>query len=148
MIVTLRLTAAEASTVRRLADSEGKTVSDFIRARICELPPLKAARVVQRNSKPHKLAVDDLATVLAAAKVELETSNMPPLVMVAAVVRRSKLATERAHVALREAERSGLLELRPESGMGRLSKADAALCVPGPQGSLLSVLRVIGAEEA
>jgi hypothetical protein len=88
----------------------------------------------------------DLATVLAAAHAELEQSSMAPLVMVPAVVRASKLTTERAHAALSEADRRQMLELRPESGMGRLSKPDAALCLPGPQGSMLSVLRVVGAE--
>jgi DNA-binding transcriptional regulator YiaG len=87
-----------------------------------------------------------IAAVLDAANAELERSNLAPLVMVSAVVRASKLPTERAHAALIEAARRGQLELRPESGMDRLSKADAALCLPGPQGSVLSVLRVVGAE--
>lgn len=97
-------------------------------------------------AEPQADPAADLAAVLEAANAELERSNVAPLVMVAAVVRASKLTTPRAHAALNEAARRGQLELRPESGMDRLSKADAALCLPGPQGSVLSVLRVVGAE--
>ena len=42
-----------------------------------------------------------------------------------------------------EADKAGLLELRPESGMGLLAKQDAALCIPGPRGSILSYARVL-----
>lgn len=47
------------------------------------------------------------------------------------------------HAALLEGARAGRFELRPESGMGRLSAEDAALCIPGPQGSRLSWVRRI-----
>jgi len=52
-------------------------------------------------------------------------------------------ARAQIHATLLEGARSGRFELRPESGMGRLSQEDAALCIPGPQGSRLSWVRRI-----
>lgn len=53
-------------------------------------------------------------------------------------------AAARVHAALLEAAKAQRVELRPESGMGRLSAEDRALCVPGPQGSVLSWVRKRG----
>jgi hypothetical protein len=65
------------------------------------------------------------------------------LVFVPAIVRAfgGQAARDAVHEALRAAARKGLLELRPESGLGRLSEDDVALCLPGPQGSHLSWAR-------
>lgn len=52
-------------------------------------------------------------------------------------------ARDAVHAELLRAARAGELELRPESGMGRLSEEDAALCLAGPQGSRLSWVRPI-----
>jgi hypothetical protein len=46
--------------------------------------------------------------------------------------------TEAAKRALLDGAARGLFELEPESGMGRLSREDAALCPTGPMGTLLS----------
>jgi hypothetical protein len=48
-----------------------------------------------------------------------------------------------AHAMLDQAARFGAIELRPESGMGLLSEADAALCPSGPRGSILSYARAL-----
>ncbi len=56
-------------------------------------------------------------------------------------------ARDAVHAELLRGARAGELELRPESGMGRLSEEDAALCLAGPQGSRLSWVRPIGMEE-
>lgn len=48
--------------------------------------------------------------------------------------------------ALREIERladSGVIELRPEGGIGRLSPQELSMTLPGPQGTRLSWARVI-----
>jgi len=50
---------------------------------------------------------------------------------------------DEVHAELLRGARAGKLELRPESGMGRLSAEDAALCLAGPQGSTLSWVRRI-----
>jgi hypothetical protein len=52
-------------------------------------------------------------------------------------------ARDAVHAELMRGARDGRFELRPESGMGRLSTEDAALCLPGPQGSRLSWVRRI-----
>lgn len=52
-------------------------------------------------------------------------------------------AREAVHDALLRGAREGRYELRPESGMGRLSEEDLGLCIPGPQGSRLSWVRRI-----
>jgi hypothetical protein len=52
-----------------------------------------------------------------------------------------RAAPERVLAALDEVALDGLVELRPESGLGTLSSEDAALCLPGPQGSVLSYAR-------
>lgn len=46
--------------------------------------------------------------------------------------------------ALLTADRDGTLELRPESGMGRLSASDASLCPKGFDGAPLSWVRIVG----
>jgi hypothetical protein len=48
---------------------------------------------------------------------------------------------ETAKAALLEAESRGLLELRPETGLGRLSEAELLSCPEGAQGTRLSWAR-------
>jgi hypothetical protein len=57
------------------------------------------------------------------------------LAFVPAVVREYGAPIREAHADLIAAARRGDIELRPESGMGRLSAEELALCVPGPAGS-------------
>lgn len=52
-----------------------------------------------------------------------------------------ELGVGTAKSALVEAASRGLLELRPEGGMARLSRAELELCPPGPQGTWLSWAR-------
>jgi hypothetical protein len=54
---------------------------------------------------------------------------------------------EAARAALVEAAERGLLELRPEGGMGRVSIEDLALCPLGPEGTRLSWARRVDAQE-
>jgi hypothetical protein len=49
-----------------------------------------------------------------------------------------ELDTAQARAALLEAAKRGLLELRPEGGLARLSADELELCPPGPQGTRLS----------
>lgn len=52
-----------------------------------------------------------------------------------------EMDVETSQALLLEASRRGLLELRPESGLGRLSEQDLRDCPPGPQGTHLSWAR-------
>ena len=65
------------------------------------------------------------------------------LVFIPALVRELGGAPARArvHQALLAAAAAGRVELRPESGMGRLSAEEKSDCLPGPEGSLLSWVR-------
>ena len=40
--------------------------------------------------------------------------------------------------------RGGVIELQPESGLGRLTRKQLALCPPGPQNTVLSFARLVG----
>jgi len=66
-----------------------------------------------------------------------------PLVFVPDVAREvsGRVAAAAVRQALLDAAFAGELELRPESGVGTLSAADAALCPRGPGGTVLSYAR-------
>ena len=51
------------------------------------------------------------------------------------------LEVHRVHALLLEASRRNLIELRPESGLGRLTDDELRACLPGPQGTKLSWAR-------
>ncbi|MBL8606762.1 MAG: hypothetical protein JNL38_05555 [Myxococcales bacterium] len=96
---------------------------------------------VARRAEPSRAGgVDALLGAIDAARDATGLSFVP------AVVRSlgGPPAAARVHAALLEAAKAQRVELRPESGMGRLSPEDLALCLPGPQGSLLSWVRKRG----
>lgn len=78
---------------------------------------------------------------------QIRSLEQPPiaLVWIPDLVRGLPPGTsaEAAHRALFEARRRGLVELRPESGVGRLSPDDAALCPAGADGVPLSHVRLL-----
>src|SRR5262249_41193384 len=96
------------------------------------------------TSPPLRAATVALSDVLAQAQTQKQASG---LVFVPALVRALGRAVVRdpVHDVLRDAAERGLVELRPESGLARLSEEDLAFCMPGPQGSLLSWARPIEA---
>jgi RNA-binding protein YhbY len=55
-----------------------------------------------------------------------------------------KHPAESVQDALLQAARVGWIELQPESGVGRLSPEELALCPPGPEGTRLSWARILG----
>jgi hypothetical protein len=102
--------------------------------------------------------VDQLLGALRARSVRLAQANSPDveaeiarhqessgLTSVPRLVRAlgGARARDAIHAELLRAARAGRLELRPESGMGRLTPEDLALWIPGPQGSHLSWVRRI-----
>lgn len=60
---------------------------------------------------------------------------------VPALLRAMGLSADIGRRVLLDGAARGLLELEPESGMGRLSREDADLCPPGPMGTRLSWVR-------
>lgn len=48
-----------------------------------------------------------------------------------------------AFFVLYKLDKEGVIELRPESGLGRLSQAELDLCPPGPHGTRLSWVRFL-----
>jgi hypothetical protein len=90
-------------------------------------------------SDPNTAVAMDVGTVIEAHR---EVSG---LTFVPNVVRAmgGTTACAAVHAELLRGARAGVFELRPESGMGRLSAEDAAFCVPGPQSSKLSWVRRI-----
>lgn len=54
----------------------------------------------------------------------------------------NKLVREEVHQVLSDAAQRGELELRPESGLDRLSPGDRAACLVGPSGRLVSYVRM------
>lgn len=57
-----------------------------------------------------------------------------------------ELELEAAQSALLSAAEQGVVELRPEGGLGRLSREDLELCPPGPGGTRLSWARRVAEE--
>lgn len=85
----------------------------------------------------------DWASLKAAirSQVDAETGLCSvPAVVVALVRLYMPSATFQA---LLQAHAEGKVELRPESGLGRLSPTELALCIPGPQETRLSWLRLL-----
>ena len=85
-----------------------------------------------KKSRPKSL----LAVIRAKTDPRLRMAFVPD------VVRELGADVQAAHQALVQAARRGEIELRPESGLARLSRDELALCLPGPQGSILSWIRV------
>jgi hypothetical protein len=91
-------------------------------------PGTELARLVNRVA----------AAVAALVDPRLGLAFVPDLVR--GLARASDVSV--ALAAVREAAQQGLIELRPESGLGRLSEDEQALCVSGPDGTWLSWARL------
>lgn len=83
-------------------------------------------------------AATDLASAIKSA-----TSGNSGLADVAGVVKAMGGDVKAAHKAILEAEQQGLIELRPEGGLNRLSPEELALTIPGPHETQLSKIRVL-----
>ena len=97
------------------------------------------AEPVAQSGQPEREELVELLVAQAGRLLqpELQLCFVPDLVL--ALLPDHGLA--RVHEALAQAVRRGRLELRPESGMNRLSQVELALCPPGLQGSRLSWVR-------
>lgn len=87
-----------------------------------------------------------LAATVTAEKVFAAVARLREssgLTFVPALIRAlgGSIAREAVHAELLAGARAGVFELRPESGLGRLTETELADCVAGPQGSRLSWVR-------
>ena len=86
---------------------------------------------------------DPVALVIAAVRERIDPTTGLAFVPEVARALDGRLAGDALRAALVGAARSGLVELRPESGVELLTPADAAMCPRGPDGSPLSWLRLV-----
>jgi hypothetical protein len=144
-VITLRVTPDERAWVTAQAAKAGLSVSAWVRGCL----GLDTAKARQRRSSPGpnpvatKPPLDTVEQVLWAAR--RLAGPRRGLVAVPALVRAlaPALTTKQAHKALLKAAEQGSLELRPEQGREFLRPEDAALCPPGPRGTVLSYVRLI-----
>jgi len=102
------------------------------------VPPSSA----KSGARVEKEAVDPVLTSVLSA-VDATRDQSTGLSFVPSIVARLRpsFSSDVARAALLTAADSGLLELRPEGGINRLSAEELNLCLPGPQGTRLSWAR-------
>lgn len=93
---------------------------------------------------PSVLSPDRFVNIVEAAR-KLADPRMGGLVFVPALVDALRLPIEEAHTAILAADRNGELELRPESGLGRLTPEEKRKCPHMDDGTLLSWARLTSA---
>jgi len=100
------------------------------------LPPAAADARVEKQ--PGEGALSSLLSAVDATRdAQTGLSFVPSIV----AHLRPSFTSDAAREALLTAANSGLLELRPEGGINRLSVEELSLCPPGPQGTRLSWAR-------
>lgn len=114
-----------------LADAISEAVP--LRARAHRAPP----SVAPANTLPDPAVQRLLAAVDATRDVQTGLSFVPAII----ARLRPDWDSETAQIELLSAANHGLLELRPEGGINRLSAHELSLCPPGPQGTRLSWAR-------
>jgi hypothetical protein len=138
--------ASAASLVRTWIHAETKRTFGAFPLADEPQPDLPLELEVPMSAAPPPRDIEP-AEVLAVARRVLDPHT--GLVHVPAIVRAfDGQPLERVQAALRAASQAGMLELRPESGIGLLSKDDAALCPKGMKGVVLSYARIIEEEPA
>mgnify|MGYP000944443638 CR=1 FL=1 len=138
---------APATAARRIEAQESKTATTSTRAtaktneKHVDAPHVDPRQttlpVVLQLESSQPITTDEVVSAVLAA-----TSRSTGLACTPDVVRSFKgKPLDRVHAALLAADRERVIELRPESGIGLLSKADAALCPLGAKGLVLSMIR-------
>ncbi len=132
---------AFAKTVAKAASA--KNGLSLLRADVAEavaraVPPGAPNSSLRAEKKPgDPLLANVLSAVDATRDAQTGLSFVPSIV----ARLRPSLTSDAARDALLSAASSGLLELRPEGGINRLSAEELTLCPPGPQGTRLSWAR-------
>jgi hypothetical protein len=105
---------------------------EFLERTLGDHHPSSALKAGRGSELPRVLRAVD-----SAKDASLGLSFVPTIVALLA----PDLDRDAAKVALLEAASRGLLELRPEGGLGRLSETERLSCPEGPQGTRLSWAR-------
>ncbi len=134
---------AVAKTVVKVASAKNGLAllrSDLIEALADALPPSGLGSV--SNARAQKKPADAaLSSLLCAVDATRDTQTGLSFVPSIVARLRPSFTSDAAREALLTAAHSGLLELRPEGGINRLSAEELSLCPPGPQGTRLSWAR-------
>lgn len=125
--------------------------SDVIEALREVVPSLAGARsgpAQAAGKRPDEDAKGRLETLLSA--VDETRDARTGLSFVPAIVAKlsASLGRDATSRLLVEAATEGVIELRPEGGLGRLSEQELSVCPPGPQGTRLSWARRLSRVEA
>jgi hypothetical protein len=116
--------------------------SDLNEALAQAIPKSAPAATPVPNTRAEKMPEDATLSSLMSA-VDATRDAQTGLSFVPSIVLRLRpsFSSDAAREALLKAAHSGLLELRPEGGINRLSPEELSLCPPGPQGTRLSWAR-------
>lgn len=100
------------------------------------------ASAANNGARADRKSTDRLLTSVLSA-VDATREQQTGLSFVPAIIARLRppLTSDAAREALLRAANEGLVELRPEGGINRLSAEELSLCLPGPQGTRLSWAR-------
>lgn len=101
------------------------------------------AEALERALPPSQSKPTDVILSNVLSAVDATRDAHTGLSFVPSIVERLRpsLTSDAARDALLRAANSGVLELRPEGGINRLSAEELTLCPPGPQGTRLSWAR-------
>lgn len=102
------------------------------------LPRRTPAAAARFEKKPLDPALTRLLSAVDSTRDENTGLSFVPSIVARLA---PALSSEAAQNALLSAANSGLLELRPEGGINRLTAEELVLCPPGPQGTRLSWAR-------
>ena len=136
------LTKALVDLLKQARPKRGQPQAALLRSDVASVIQALARLPMPSESRGGRVREDAEHLVVDAVRA-LEAAES--LVFVPDVVRRlaGELEVEQVHRALLAGSRAGRLELRPESGIQTLSPEDRRLCLPGPQGSVLSYVRCL-----
>jgi hypothetical protein len=94
-----------------------------------------------RRPKPAQTPPADGCDILLLDLLAQMEDPKIPLVFIPDLITKSGLSIELAHQALFELTAQGVLELRPDSGVGLLKQHEATMCPKAPDGSPLTYAR-------
>ena len=158
----LQLAAVGALAAKAARKGQRTLTLEDVRERVLDLVAAPRGRSLAAAADPPAARADQTAPE-GAAPVEASNGSVTPALVLAELRRHVRASVGLAFVpdavrvlaalgvpavqaTLLDAARAGLVELQPESGVGRLTEEELALCPPGPQGTRLSWARLLGGD--